>query len=224
MSAAKFNEQLANLLSNAADFYKSNDADALLIMLERPADWERLKKQTSKMTVVLAADDEAHLEGAAEHDFGIVVIKLPSATVYEKLNQALLDAIANDLLSPGSDVVAVYSAFHQDDGHDSMSLLRLDERLGKLSARDLRQLETQVPLDTLKLVVDLAVQIGREGREGKPVGTMLVVGDHRKVHENARPPRDECRRISAIRLCLSPGRAAWPLCGVRLEDGCARAC
>jgi DNA integrity scanning protein DisA with diadenylate cyclase activity len=31
------------------------------------------------------------------------------------------------------------------------------------------------------MVVDLAVEIGREGREGKPVGTIFVVGDNRKV-------------------------------------------
>ena len=29
--------------------------------------------------------------------------------------------------------------------------------------------------------MDLAVEIGREGREGKPVGTLFVVGNHRKV-------------------------------------------
>jgi DNA integrity scanning protein DisA with diadenylate cyclase activity len=32
--------------------------------------------------------------------------------------------------------------------------------------------------------VDLAVEIGREGREGKPVGTMFIVGDSRKVLAN----------------------------------------
>ena len=188
MSSAKFNEQLVNFVGVAAGFYKSNEADVLLIMLERSADWAALKKKTSKMAVVLAADSEDHLAGAADAGFGTVVINLPSATIYEKLNQALLDAIATDLLSPGSDVVAIYSAFEQEGGQiDSFSFFRLDERLGKLSARDLRQLETQVPLETLKLVVDLAVQIGREGREGKPVGTMMVVGDHRKVLENCRP-------------------------------------
>ena len=60
-------------------------------------------------------------------------------------------------------------------------MIHLDEHLGRLTSRDLRQLETKVPLDTLKTVVDLAVEIGREGREGKPVGTLFVVGDTRKV-------------------------------------------
>jgi DNA integrity scanning protein DisA with diadenylate cyclase activity len=48
-------------------------------------------------------------------------------------------------------------------------------------------METKVPLDTLKRVVDLAVEIGRVGREGKPVGTMMVVGDHRRVLKQSQP-------------------------------------
>ena len=70
---------------------------------------------------------------------------------------------------------------------DSLSVVRLDEHLGRLTAHDLRQLETSVPLDTLKTAVDLAVAIGREGREGKPVGTLFVVGDHRNVLKHCRP-------------------------------------
>jgi len=56
-----------------------------------------------------------------------------------------------------------------------------------LTARDLRQLETSVPLETLKTVIDLAIDIGREGREGKAVGTMFVVGDTRKVLQHCQP-------------------------------------
>jgi DNA integrity scanning protein DisA with diadenylate cyclase activity len=66
-----------------------------------------------------------------------------------------------------------------------VSVLRLEEHLGQLTSRDLRNLETKVPLETLKLVVDLAVEIGREGREGKPVGTLFVVGDSRKVMQSS---------------------------------------
>ena len=73
------------------------------------------------------------------------------------------------------------------DALDSISFIRLDEHLGRLTARDLRQLETSVPLETLKTVVDIAVEIGREGREGKAVGTMFVVGDTRKVISHCQP-------------------------------------
>ena len=56
-----------------------------------------------------------------------------------------------------------------------------------MTAKDLRKLDTQVPLETLRAVVDLATEIGSEGREGHPVGTMFVVGDTRKVLTMARP-------------------------------------
>jgi DNA integrity scanning protein DisA with diadenylate cyclase activity len=36
-------------------------------------------------------------------------------------------------------------------------------------------------------VVNLAAEIGREGREGKPVGTLFVVGDTRKVMIKSHP-------------------------------------
>lgn len=188
MSPRKFEEQFTTFLALAADLYRSDEADVLLIMLERAVDWAQLKKKTSKLNVVLAADDPESLKGAEEEGFGTITVNLPSATIYEKLNQALLDGIASNLLAPGADVVAIYSAFDEGDHTiDSISFFALDERLGRLTARDLRKLETQVPLETLKIVVDLAVQIGREGREGKPVGTLMAVGDHRKVLENAQP-------------------------------------
>jgi DNA integrity scanning protein DisA with diadenylate cyclase activity len=76
----------------------------------------------------------------------------------------------------------VYSAYEKE-GCDTISVVRLAEQLAKLTSRDLQRLETKVPLETLRIVVDLACDIGREGREGKPVGTLFVVGNHRKVME-----------------------------------------
>ena len=44
-----------------------------------------------------------------------------------------------------------------------------------------------MPFETLKAVVDTAVEIGREGREGKAVGSLIVVGDVRHVLGRTRP-------------------------------------
>ena len=104
----------------------------------------------------------------------------------DRISQALLKSISDEILSPGAGVIAIYGAF-DPASIDSVSLVKLDDYLGRLTARDLRRLKTRVPLDTLKRVVDLAVAIGREGREGKPVGTMFVVGDTRNVMSMSTP-------------------------------------
>jgi len=115
--------------------------------------------------------------------------------------------------------VALYSGFEAGK-IDSISYLRLDEHLGRLTARDLRQLETRVPLDTLKTVVDLSVEIGREGREGKPVGTMFVVGDTRKVLDESAPSGfDPLRGYSRKERNLSDPRVREGIKEIAQLDG-----
>ena len=88
-------------------------------------------------------------------------------------------------------MVVVYNGIEVGQGPheavDSLSVIHLGEHLERLTSQDLRRLDTQVPLETLRAVVDLALEIGREGREGHPVGTMFVVGDTRKVLTMSRP-------------------------------------
>ncbi|MCA9124399.1 MAG: DNA integrity scanning protein DisA nucleotide-binding domain protein [Planctomycetaceae bacterium] len=180
MKPQRFNEQFASIYGLAVNLSKQVDADVLLVMLDGPTDWKELRERAGKEKILVAADAVEALEGAREAGLEVVVLGMQEAPVFEKLTHALLEGVANDILAPNSEVIAVYSGF-EADAMDSISFIRLDEHLGRLTARDLRQIETSVPLETLKVVVDLAVEIGREGREGKPVGTMFVIGDTRKV-------------------------------------------
>jgi diadenylate cyclase len=182
----RFTEQFQTVFEAAAKLSRAVDADALMLLLEGPTDWDRLKAYAGEEKILIAADFPAQIEGAAEAGLATVVLKMPDAPVHEKLTQALLESVADDILAPGAQVVALYSGFEAGT-IDSISLIHLGEHLGQLTARDLRQLETRVPLDTLKTVVDMAVEVGREGREGKPVGTLFVVGDSRKVLASSHP-------------------------------------
>jgi len=165
---------------------KSSDAEAILILLEESTDWTKLKKKTSTLTMVIATNDESIHQSAVEAEVESIHLEMPEASVQNQLTQAVLAGVAAEMIKPGSTVVSIYSGFDTEK-IDTVSVLKLTERLGRLTARDLRKLETKVPLDTLKRVVDLAVEIGRDGREGKSIGTMFVVGDHRTVLEESRP-------------------------------------
>ncbi len=160
--------------------------DAMLLLFDGAADWKKtfdLTKGTSK-PVIVAADSQTDLEGAKEAGLIPLALNKEKAPLLERLQHALLEAAADELICPNGNVLAVYSGFQQGR-FDSISLLQLDERMRRLTSRDLQSLESSVPLKTVKAVVDLAVQIGREGREGKPVGTIFVVGDTRHVLEHS---------------------------------------
>ena len=182
---AKF-DQIATMLGMAVRLAKVREVDALLVWSAGGEDWEQLKRLSGALTLLVASDDEEHVRGAVDAGLDVVVLDKDSQPMVERLSQALLKSISDEILSPGDGVVAIYGAFHPTS-IDSVSFVKLDDYLGRLTARDLRSLKTRVPLETLKRVVDLAVAIGREGREGKPVGTMFVVGDTRKVLSMSTP-------------------------------------
>lgn len=186
MKPLRFTDRFKTLLSMSIRLSETVEADGVLILLEGNADWARLRKLADDARIIVAADHAEQLTGANEAGLLPVVVNMPESPVYDRLTQAVLEAVADDLLVPGSRVVALYSGFDQD-AIDSVSVINLGEHLDRLTGRDLRQLETRVPLETLKVVVDLAVEIGREGREGKTVGTMFVVGDTRKVLARSKP-------------------------------------
>lgn len=210
MQALRFTEQFKTLYSLALRLTEASGAEAMLLLLESPADWQRLKKMARDEKILVAADTAEQLEGAAEAGLQSVQLDMADSPVYERLTQAVLEAVADDFLAPGSCVVSLYSGFDADT-IDSVSVINLDEHLNRLTSRDLRQLETRVPLDTLKIVVDLAVEIGREGREGKPVGTLFVVGDARKALA--------CSRPAGFDPMKGYGRKERNLCDHRVREG-----
>jgi len=186
MKQQRFTEQFATVYDLALRLSRKTDADALLLLLDGPTDWEKLKRRAGREKIVIAADEAPVIEAAEEAGLSSILLDSPEAPVYEKLTQGLLECVAQDILQSGSQVVAIYSGF--DPGKlDSVSYIKLEEHLGRLTSRDLRKMADQVPLETLKTVVDLAVEIGREGREGKPVGTMFVIGDTRRVLAASHP-------------------------------------
>lgn len=186
MKVARFDEPFERMMGVARQLMDATSADSLLILVDEPTDWEALKQAAGESRIVLATDELEAIAGADEAGLPALVIEMSEAPVSEKLTQALLLAVARELLTPGAAVVAIYSAF-EAGRMDSLSFIHLEEHLGRLTARDLQRLVTSVPLDTLKAVVDLAIEIGREGREGTPVGSLFVVGDTRRVLQHIHP-------------------------------------
>ncbi|NBT12922.1 MAG: hypothetical protein EBS56_04970 [Planctomycetia bacterium] len=219
MSPADLSPQMEHLLDAGSRLRQASEAEALLLLVDQRLDWELVRGRAGPARILVAADEEEHLAGAAEHGLRPVLLDVAGLPVHERLTQALLECVADELIAPEARVVAVYSGFEAGIA-DSVSLLRLEEHLGQLTSRDLRNLETKVPLETLKLVVDLAVEIGREGREGKPVGTLFVVGDTRKVLQSSHATGfDPVRGYSRTERRLSDPRVREGIKEIAQLDG-----
>lgn len=184
--------QTGSLLRAAHTLADSLPADAVLLVTETDLDWEAVAELLPGCKLLVAAENSTLQERLFRRDDIVLLdhepIPVPSV---ERLSMSLLRAVNTGILEQGADVVVVYNGIGGDQNRpepiDTISILHLGEHLERLTAQDLRKLDTSIPLETLRLVATLATEIGREGREGKAVGTILVVGDTRNVLKTSRP-------------------------------------
>ncbi len=179
-------KQTVALLAAARHVVQELPADAVLFLTETDMDWEVVRAHLGECRVLVAAQDGVLTEKLKQHaDITVLDIDAGPTPTQERMSLALLEAVRVGQLKNGADVVVLYNGIeaapNEPEPVDSLSVIHLGEHLERLTARDLARLDTQVPLETLRAVIDLAAEIGREGREGKPVGTMFVVGDTKKV-------------------------------------------
>jgi diadenylate cyclase len=191
MKSVELTTQVVTLLIAARRIALENDARAVVILADVAYDFLSVQRHLEKIKIVVASSEDDVQKAAKLAGLHVVALQPEVETRQMQLSQTLLEAIADDLLQTGDRVIALYASFERDT-IDTLSIVDLGDHLEKLTARDLQRLETQVPLPTLRSVVDLAVEIGREGREGKAVGTLFVVGDNRKTiklsHEGVHDP------------------------------------
>ena len=191
MSSAKLPEQILCLVKLAKKMASELNLKACVLLTDRTIEFKAIDRALGRLPLIISTDNEKVLQAAAKHEITTIELLHEPETRHMQLTQTLLEAIADNLLHAGDKIVALYSGFDKES-LDSLSVINLTEHLAKLTSRDLQRLETQVPLEVLRIMVDLAVEIGREGREGKAVGTLFVVGNHRKAiamsHEQVHDP------------------------------------
>lgn len=190
--AAELPPQTIGLLRAARHLYADLPADALVLITETPLDWDAVLGHLGNCRLLVAAQNpESGKKLRSHNQITLLDLGADPKPIEDRISLALLRAVADDRLQPGAHIVVLYNGIAAEPDRpepiDSLSIIHLGEHLERLTASDLRKLNTQVPLEVLRAVVDLATEIGREGREGKPVGTMFVVGDTKRVLAMSRP-------------------------------------
>jgi len=197
MADPRIKQQLVKLLEAAALVAGTVRARAVVVLTQKPLDWKAVREHFDSEVMLLVACPQQTLPGVPvenrkgdgrfeRYQIRWVQMEDVDLPVDEQITSTLLEAVANELVQSGDTVVVLYAAFTPED-IDTLSVVRLSERLQRFTARDLEKLESSVPISTIGVVVELALEISREGREGKAVGTMFVVGDVENVKRFAKP-------------------------------------
>jgi DNA integrity scanning protein DisA with diadenylate cyclase activity len=162
---------------------RAQACERVLIVGEAPDLMKRLKPVKAKV-VFAVSDPRAH---AAVVEAGFAAVSVPSLRGgrIDRLKSALVAALNAELITPTQRVAC---AVVRDDGVlDMLMQLTAEDVASDHPSLNVGRLHTRIPAPLLEVLADLALRIGREGYEGRPVGTLIVVGDSTRVLEQSAP-------------------------------------
>ena len=180
--------QSSEFVSMAAQLAQNIQADMVLLVADsgvtRPA---VLALNKACPTLVFTRSNRFMVGVEAEgvqrlsFDFGI-----DDTTHFERVRQCIILGMEGGYIRRGSRLVCL-TRMVATRGVDAMMIVDTNRGFEGYDPVKIAALAGDLPLEVVKAVLDLAGEIGQEGREGDPVGTLFVIGDSDRVLTYSRP-------------------------------------
>lgn len=171
------------IVKAAAKIAKKLKADAMLILTETGESYEFV--DGVKIPIIAAtANDEAFNLLKSKKKEGMHPIKLITRGMSRarQIEDAIVASMEEGIIRDGDTVIIVSSTLSAEA--DSLFVYRVDEDKLDFTIYDLIK-TSDVKEEAFEAVVDIALSIGKEGREGRLIGTAFLIGDSKTVLENS---------------------------------------
>lgn len=180
--ARKRNTKLTvSLLKYATKIAKECGAQAIFAYVDAiPEGNEKLEQEIcDKVWYITRTSEETMVHEEKEHR----VIQVPNVplTRMGRIKLAVLNALTKGLLEP-TDTIVCLSGLEHVGALDTLVVMDVGKEFEMFSTPTAQEAVSQdfEPL-VLERILELAVALGTEGREGRPVGTIFVLGDTERV-------------------------------------------
>lgn len=172
------------LVRHAVELAAALDVQAVLLAVDQLASvpWAPLELWTGRLLIVTSErSDDVDPDRPDTH-----VLDVPHSGLsrMDRTNLGMLLAASNGLLAEESDVVCVTGPTGQR--LDCIAVIRPAHKFHAVFRDNVERGTARIPPAVILRVLSLAVELAAEGREGRPVGTMFILGDTRRVLRRAR--------------------------------------
>jgi DNA integrity scanning protein DisA with diadenylate cyclase activity len=167
-------------LEAAATLARNLACNGILLSADVIDDWAALKAIVGEQKVILVAHDEAVFHNARQ-EFP-TVLRVPAVALHRtaQIKVAVLMGLAAGLLHEEDRLVCLSGAAGSEF-LDTLLVLDINKELEILTSHGVPLVNGAARPAVLQTLLSLALEIAREGREGRPVGALFVLGDHEKV-------------------------------------------
>jgi len=173
----------SSLLAAAREICAKVGARAIVAYADAFPDYEAVAEfleETEGVRLILATRDEDARETCAQA--GATSLRVPSVrlTRMGQIKVAILLAVSRGLIGHG-DTVLCLSGVAGSEVTDALFVTEVGEEFELFAADGAEEIPRHVRTEVFERVLDLAISLGIEGREGRPVGTIFVLGDTEEV-------------------------------------------
>lgn len=170
----------ASLLNHVGAIARECGATALFVYVDALAatEFELSENELDVFYVTRTPAEEESQERLGHHFLHVPDVPL---TRIGRIKIAVLLAVYRGLIRK-DDTIVFLSGVADSGVLDTLSILQVGREFELfLVPENVESLSPQVRPEVLEQVLDIATDLGREGREGKPIGALFVVGDTDRV-------------------------------------------
>ena len=174
------------LLAHAADLVRETGARALILHLDALTGPGILRGLNVGAPLILVSQRKSLYEGAIEGEHPIIQIPFPGVDRANQLVVSLLLAVTQGLIGREDRVVGVFG-LPESGLLDTLTVIDVAREIPRLLPSAEGEFLGDVRPQVLERVLQIATALSREGREGKAIGALFVVGDFPQVQGLSHP-------------------------------------
>jgi len=170
------------VIRQAIQVAKKTEANAILCYMDSTKDLDPFSKIQSDARLILLTKRKECLDKA--EDLSIHAVMLPDVklTRVGYLKIGFLAAISKGLVRNG-DVIVCVGGVPEQGYMDTIMLVEAGQESELFGGGEIITFPPGLEPEVFETVLDLVLELANEGREGKPVGSIFVLGDHERVLE-----------------------------------------
>ena len=155
-------------------------ADTILVVSDLLEDWEFFKGFKGRYKVIFATQDEETYEEASKVLDNVLMVPKVALTRMGQVKMGVIMSLAANLVGSDEKIVCL-SGLPKLKTLDSLMVLDISREFELLTSEDVSAVSSGVHPEVFEGVLNLAVELASEGREGNPIGTIFVLGDQERV-------------------------------------------
>lgn len=157
-------------------------AKAIMVYVDSLQDIESITSKVKKKTeLILVARDKKDVLRCQDHAAKILTVPNLDLTRIAQIKMAVLMAFSQRIVGPGDAFVFLVGIIGQQ--LDTMVTMTVGKEFEIFQSVDQPQLTEHIRRVVFQQVLTIALELSQQGREGKPCGALLVVGDVREVQK-----------------------------------------